>query len=508
MLRRVVPLLALAACAATDDGSRPLAPPSGVDLALARFVGTGFTGPLPDTSTLALEPDLVVVHLELVHLERVPDTALESLARCAALVAAPGRSAPLEPSSVLASGAGIARGDEARRVRAELDAGLAGRAALLIGGELALPRDASARLDAEQLGVYHEALTEWRPDPEVRTYAQAVAATVTRPAGDDADAPLAIVLDLRAPRPGFDATGLEEDAEPAPPRSINERMAGAPRWADLRGFAERVVPDAGLAPDGDALLVVGRSPFDPTRTRGLALFVTTSRAPEDVAAADLAALREQLAAEAAAAAELVSGERTARERDRTLVRALLLVEPGASGRRSLAQLAREVGAELCHDVALVAEDALLATLIEELRGASAELLATATPQELAWRLERHTYALLAGLEPGETLTEPLAALLLRRAGQVGRYASSIEEGILISPDLARFQRYVREENLVFLEDSDPAARVRAWDWLVARGVVVEGYDPLGEVRERRAALARYEEQRLAAQAGAETARQP
>jgi hypothetical protein len=39
-----------------------------------------------------------------------------------------------------------------------------------------------------------------------------------------------------------------------------------------------------------------------------------------------------------------------------------------------------------------------------------------------------------------------------------------------------------------LEDSSPASRVRAFDWLTARGRAPAGYDPLGTPRQRRAAL--------------------
>ena len=46
------------------------------------------------------------------------------------------------------------------------------------------------------------------------------------------------------------------------------------------------------------------------------------------------------------------------------------------------------------------------------------------------------------------------------------------------------------ENFIQLEDSSPAARVRACDWLAARGIAPAGYDPLGPPKARREALER------------------
>jgi hypothetical protein len=44
------------------------------------------------------------------------------------------------------------------------------------------------------------------------------------------------------------------------------------------------------------------------------------------------------------------------------------------------------------------------------------------------------------------------------------------------------------ENLSYLEDASPSARVRAYDWLRTRGRAPAGYDPLGTIKERRNAL--------------------
>ena len=45
------------------------------------------------------------------------------------------------------------------------------------------------------------------------------------------------------------------------------------------------------------------------------------------------------------------------------------------------------------------------------------------------------------------------------------------------------------ENRIYLEDNSPASRVRAYDWLKARGAAPKGFDPLANPRDRREALA-------------------
>jgi hypothetical protein len=82
----------------------------------------------------------------------------------------------------------------------------------------------------------------------------------------------------------------------------------------------------------------------------------------------------------------------------------------------------------------------------------------------------------------------LSAVLTNYAGEPGRHASSIKEilhGVSSRQDL---ENRLLAENLIFLEDSSPAARVRAFGWLTARHQAPMGFDPLGSPRDRRNAL--------------------
>ena len=61
---------------------------------------------------------------------------------------------------------------------------------------------------------------------------------------------------------------------------------------------------------------------------------------------------------------------------------------------------------------------------------------------------------------------------------------------LAARNLEDFRARVIAENRILLEDNHPAARVRAYDWLAARGEAPDGYDPLGDEPSREAALER------------------
>jgi hypothetical protein len=82
----------------------------------------------------------------------------------------------------------------------------------------------------------------------------------------------------------------------------------------------------------------------------------------------------------------------------------------------------------------------------------------------------------------------LAAVLLSHTGQAGRNASSMAEILNGLSDREELQRRLVAENTQYLEDSSPAARIRAYDWLSARQKAPPGYDPLAPSRQRRDAL--------------------
>jgi hypothetical protein len=62
-----------------------------------------------------------------------------------------------------------------------------------------------------------------------------------------------------------------------------------------------------------------------------------------------------------------------------------------------------------------------------------------------------------------------------------------------SADQAAWLAALVTENRVLLEEGDAAVRARAFDWLDARGLAPDGYDPFAPLAVRREALERADE---------------
>jgi hypothetical protein len=86
------------------------------------------------------------------------------------------------------------------------------------------------------------------------------------------------------------------------------------------------------------------------------------------------------------------------------------------------------------------------------------------------------------------VTPAETSLMLRHAGELGRFPTLIEDALAASNSCEQFSARLAYENQVFLSDASPAARVRAYDWLVVRGLAPVGYNPLGTRSVRRKAL--------------------
>ncbi len=168
------------------------------------------------------------------------------------------------------------------------------------------------------------------------------------------------------------------------------------------------------------------------------------------------------------------------------------------GRASLLLLADESGAALAGDLALVADDAFLTSLagLAELPiGAGGAVGAAADPEQdlsaIGWRLEAAAWQALGRAALEERLDPELVGVLHRRAGALADFPDIVLDALASSGEsLETFREKLVVENLYFLEDASPSARVRAHDWLVERGRAIADYDPLVERDVRRAALER------------------
>ena len=170
-------------------------------------------------------------------------------------------------------------------------------------------------------------------------------------------------------------------------------------------------------------------------------------------------------------------------------------------RASLVFLAGETRARLCEDAALVADAPALAALVDAFstqvnpspstRPASGPASMPAvrpSSDEIGWLLDRATFLTLGKMLGESKIPPELASVLMSYAGEAGRHAASVEEIRRGMGTRAEFENRIMAENMIFLEDNSPASRVRAYDWLKARGKAPVGFDPLGPARERRIAL--------------------
>jgi len=449
--RAGVLLLLLAACAAPPPA--PFAPPA-LAPAFTHIWGSPLTGALPVMGALPEEHEPQRALVLMARVAAVPDLPAEGLLRLASrarMVVGTEGDRSLRGWSRLSEGALLGEGPAAAAVLAALDDGTLPSAsgsthvtALLTG--------TTASLD----------LPEPRPDlsmPPLRVL-------VTR--GETLVVALALLGDARP---------LHEDD------------------AHTQDRLELVVLQAPLAPGGEPLLLA--LPLDqPGHPRGALLVALEAHAPApgDAAHAAAVAVAARDARQASERRRVTSSRLTVDEAFLGQVLAGFSSLRAAGSRRSaLVFLAEAAGAPLAGDLALLADDTLLAALVARIEEGGRDKAALVSGGGgLAWLLERSALQLLATRATEAALPPELNALLLRHAGEAGRYPSSLLESANDCASVAELSARLLAENRIALEDSTAAARVRAHDWLVAHGAAPVGFDPLAPLAQRRAALAALE----------------
>jgi hypothetical protein len=170
----------------------------------------------------------------------------------------------------------------------------------------------------------------------------------------------------------------------------------------------------------------------------------------------------------------------------TLRTALANLSVLSEQRQTLVFLSDQTAAALCLESAMASDAPLLSRLCGRISRQSAS-----TPMDRAsvgWMLDHEALSFLAELSTSQKLPPELATVLTLYAGEAGRHDASMEEVLRGLTSRADLEARLIGENLIFLEDGSPASRVRAFDWLAARGRAPAGYDPLGSPRQRRAAM--------------------
>lgn len=379
--------------------------------------------------------------------EALPSVALSPLGASARLISAELGGAAVEPRVLLADGAWRVETPTSQLSAAPQ----LGRTRALDQFEGALPSGATLRL-------------EWRST--ANGAARALRVELGRESSDSNGADLALVFEGEIE--------FDHDSDPSTPdvRTLRREALALERRVTLGadGVAQCVLP----------------SPFAGGEARGLLLEIAIE-ARDDAAA--LAAAIERCRMSERGAADTIRMPIDQELRTTRLKHWVAALALDGDARAALLELASLGGAELTVDLALCASDADLTSLAQAVAQTLAEPDALAGElAALGWRIERATLTWLAAQKDSRALGYELEGVLVRRTGELGRSAAGLAAVAAASSSIEHFAQRVREENWSFLDDHSTATRVRACDWLAARGWAPAGYDPMAERSVRRAAL--------------------
>ncbi len=495
-----VALLCAIAAGCARKEPPPFVAPRGLQTERTHFAGSLLSGPTTRPVASVPPDQALAVHVRFVSLEKMP-AAGTPLAASARLIGADRLGTPILFASRLTRGARLLQLPDAAAFDKVVKADV-GRSVTLYDTRGALPRGVTSRYaiaDQSPLNIqltgetaHHRLeLLIYRPDLRTKPASQAASAPASQPAVAVEAVELALVVEDLAPLPQeADRTADAGKDERPPPVSVVQR--------------EVAIVDRAIG-ESDTVAMILPFQLADSQGRAVAAIVEIRRdpgSPEHMAA--LSQTIEEGRQSAARTASLPSVLAIAGDPSARLATFLGSLEGGERRRAGVVYLAGQVGAKLCEDAALVADEGTLATLADRATKVSS-IAPTITPAtspttpapiarldlpSLGWQLDRATFELLGQLLTDSKLSPELSAVLVAHLGEAGRHPSSIEEISRSMNSRQEFQQRLIEENLIFLEDSSPSARVRAFDWLAARGRAPAGYDPLGPVRERRLAIER------------------
>jgi hypothetical protein len=411
-------------------------------------IGMPTTRPASPSATAA---DALAVHIKWIALERTPAN-LPPLISQARLIAAPRAAEPLLASGQLTRDARIVPTEQVEAFAADLARGKYGRQAAIATTQAALPMGVTASMAIEQPAGRRLEVEIHRPTtmPSSAVATTTPAAPATQPSSGSA----------------FQFSAAIEDGAVR-----RERLLLDPQSLTLPARVMMVFP----------------SNFKPTQAKSIVTIIEIappSDSPEHQQA--VARCNDDLQRLAAAAAK-PSAPAALRQDWPGLAAALEALRQPVSARRAMVYLADQTGADLLGDVALVAPDETIAALADAIRQRTGDPPNRMDAPQLGWLLDAATLSQLASLQSAEKMPTELEGVLARYAGEAARNSGSLEE---LTRVRGRDQLRARliAENFTYLEDSSPSARVRAYDWLNARGRAPAKYDPLGGPRERSAAI--------------------
>ncbi|MEM8709867.1 MAG: hypothetical protein AAGG01_02860 [Planctomycetota bacterium] len=447
----------------------------------------GALGPIPEADAATGEEaapgaTTVAVRCRLLYLRSARTNGLEALAADSALVADLAGAQPVLRTPSLTASTLSARGAAANAWIDALDGAAATEVLTVADKEAIVPPNATFHLAAKTLELVEDPrdwLDEFRDRGPIP---RAIGVDVTAKAGEAHVALTVTDLDPERETALREAVLEEPDLPAGPPPPAQDEI--------IRREILAVVPRPAI---DEPLLLYLEPPF--SGGNGVAMAIIVERLPSGMADGE----GETAAISAlATAAERLSADRmplTEAERQRLQNEEALEAFRVSGGRPALLQVAQESGARLAQNLAVVADASFLAELRTKAFPPPGEEESSSgsgkTPKGVSvrWRLESAAWNLLAAGALEETLDPELSGLFYRQAGALAAFPDIIQDIVRsVGSSEERFEARLDTEQRYFLEDASPAARLRAFDWLVERGADLGSYDPLGERAERRAAL--------------------
>jgi hypothetical protein len=434
-----------------------------------QFTGTVLSGPQTTFNANQQVQDALIVKVNVIAIDRIPADAMQPASSMARLITVTQSGLPVVPVAELTRPARIAMGDDAGKFVQDLQSKKLGQTAEMQSFQAALAPGVTCIFRSD--------------DPasaKPRGISLAVSNSIAGPNGSAMLRYALIIQDQITPKKDANSKNAEEST-----------VSNEDRPADMGAITQRetvIMDDQPLASGNAALVAPFR--FTNSSTQAVAFVVEVSKGSQDQAYADVfQRAQDALKNSAQSASKRPDFGPLQADEYSGYDRALRAAKEPKTRRAAIVYLANQANAPLCADVALASDDATLKILSDRI---SRQLAASPTrsTQNIGWMLDLSAFQLLSELQSNNKLPQELNAVLTIHCGEAGRHASSLEEIVKGLSGRQDFQNRLLAENLIYLEDSSPASRVRAYDWLHALGRAPAGYDPLGDNKQRREALDR------------------
>jgi len=271
------------------------------------------------------------------------------------------------------------------------------------------------------------------------------------------------------------ALGIEDSAD------RQSRHSDFPNWPAGVYQYEMALLDDPMKGFPQAFLLIVPFRFAGPPNQAVAAFVTISRAGDDTGFKDaVAQCKTDLEVSQSATVNPLW--------TLGLLRALNELDDPHRRRAALAYLAGQGNARLCEDVAMLADEAILGQIAAVVKRDAPAAINNGDLGQYAWILDRSAIEAMQPLLAKAALPAELFAVLTEHFGEPGRHAAAVDEIMRGTSSGRELRQKLISENYIYLEDSSPAARVRAFEWLGSQKLAPAGFDPLGSPKQRRQAL--------------------